>query len=404
MKNRFIPLVNFAWKRQQKNRSKTEEVFEFSYVSKVYIQKELKSLKRSKATGFDDLAPNLIKDSAEMISKPMAFIVNLFFKTGVMPTEWKIALIKPLHKSGEGANPDNYRPISILPVLSKIMEKAVHNQLSEYLESNNLLSEKQFGYRKKRSTELAKALLLDDIRKAADKGKITGAIFIDLSKAFDTLGHATLLAKLKQYGVSNVTLQWFESYLFDRKQIVGFDDELSDPYPVLCGVPQGSILGPLLFLILFNDFPDILKKADVVEFADDTVIYVSSNKISQIEEMLNNDLKNISSYFRENELVINLKPGKTECVLFGTAKRLAMSKADFALLFDGVPINVTTSYKYLGTVIDHTLYFGPQFDSMYKKSSSKLRLLCKLKYFLNEEAIRHVYRSIIQSVIRYNYF
>lgn len=171
MKNRFIPLVNFAWKRQQKNRSKTEEVFEFSYVSKVYIQKELKSLKRSKATGFDDLAPNLIKDSAEMISKPMAFIVNLFFKTGVMPTEWKIALIKPLHKSGEGANPDNYRPISILPVLSKIMEKAVHNQLSEYLESNNLLSEKQFGYRKKRSTELAKALLLDDIRKAADKGK-----------------------------------------------------------------------------------------------------------------------------------------------------------------------------------------------------------------------------------------
>lgn len=235
MKNRFIPLVNFAWKRQQKNRSKTEEVFEFSYVSKVYIQKELKLLKRSKATGFDDLPPNLIKDSAEMISKPMAFIVNLSLKTGVMPTEWKIALIKPLHKSGEGANPDNYRPISILPVLSKIMEKAVHNQLSEYLESNNLLSEKQFGYRKKRSTELAKALLLDDIRKAADKGKITGAIFIDLSKAFDTLGHATLLAKLKQYGVSNVTLQWFESYLFDRKQIVGFDDELSDPYPVLCG-------------------------------------------------------------------------------------------------------------------------------------------------------------------------
>lgn len=312
MKNRFIPLVNFAWKRQQKNRSKTEEVFEFSYVSKVYIQKELKSLKRSKATGFDDLPPNLIKDSAEMISKPMAFIVNFSLKTGVMPTEWKIALIKPLHKSGEGANPDNYRPISILPVLSKIMEKAVHNQLSEYLESNNLLSEKQFGYRKKRSTELATALLLYDIRQAADKGKITGAIFIDLSKAFDTLGHATLLAKLKQYGVSNVTLQWFESYLFDRKQIVGFDDELSDPYPVLCGVPQGSILGPLLFLILFNDFPDILKKADVVEFADDTVIYVSSNKISQIEEMLNNDLKNISSYFRENELVINLKPGKTE--------------------------------------------------------------------------------------------
>lgn len=168
----------------------------------------------------------------------------------------------PIHKGGSVDDNNNYRPISVLSSFSKILERAVHHQLIDYLEANNLLSESQSGYRKRRSTELASILLTDNIRKAVDKGNLVGVLYIDLSKAFDTLSHSILLEKLKGVGFRGSANNWFGDYLFNREQFCIVEKCKSESMKITCGVPQGSILGPLLFLIYFNDF----EKCKIIKF------------------------------------------------------------------------------------------------------------------------------------------
>ena len=185
-------------------------------------------LKRNKATGDDDLPPGLLKDCASEIASPLCFIINLSLQHAEIPSDWRHALISPIFKSRSVSNPNNYRPISILLTLSKILERCVHQQLMEYLEVNNLLSRCQYGYRRMRSTDLAATLLLDSFRKEVDKGNLAGVVFMDLSKAFDTIAHSTLLGKLTTYGINNKELDWFTSYLFNRTQQVVLDNVTSE--------------------------------------------------------------------------------------------------------------------------------------------------------------------------------
>ena len=230
-----------------------------------------------------------------------------------------MAKVIPILKSGSMAEIDNYRPISILPTLSKILEKMVHKQLLKHLEFKGFLSEHQFGFRPNRSTELAVTFFPDLIRKEADGGKATGAVFIDLSKAFDTISHSVLLVKMSRYGIQENELNWFTDYLFLQKQIVQFKGVLSEPNPVFTGVPQGSILGPLLFLIHFNDVHKSLSYSKIITYADDTVIFTSSKDLDVIQHNLNEGIGSLASWFRDNKLIINLRKGKTEVMLFGTA-------------------------------------------------------------------------------------
>ena len=224
-----------------------KEKFLFRSLKEEEILTELKNLKRKKATGLDNLPPGLLKDAAGVIAKPLTFIINLSLETGVVPTEWKMAKVIPIFKSGSMAEIDNYRPISILPTLSKILEKMVHKQLMKHFEFNGFLSEHQFGFRPNRSTELAVTLFTDLIRKEADGGKATGAIFIDLSKAFDTISHSVLLEKLSRYGIQDNELNWFTDYLFLRNQIVQFKGVLSEPNPISQVFPKEVFLGRYCF-------------------------------------------------------------------------------------------------------------------------------------------------------------
>ena len=190
----------------------------------LFVEKELRSLKRNKATGADEIPPGVIKDSASTLAKPISFLINLSLNTSSVPRDWKIAKITPLFKGGDSNEETNYRPISVLSVFSKVLERAVHQQLIHFLESNKLLSENQFGYRKNRSTELAATMLVDNIRKEIDQEKLAGVLFVDLSKAFDTLSHSVLLSKLESYGIKGLSLNWFKDYLFNRIQFCVVDN------------------------------------------------------------------------------------------------------------------------------------------------------------------------------------
>ena len=239
------------------------------------------------------LPPGLLKDCAKGISKPICHIINLSIQTSTVRSIWKVSKISPVFKIGANTLPENYRPISVLPVLSKLLEKAVDSKLMNFLETGNLLSDSQYGFRNNPSTKMGATLLCDNIRRKIDIGKMVGTIYIDLSKAFDTIGHGILLQKLPAYGIRNKELCWFTFYLFNRKQIVEVNNIRSISEPVYCGVPQRSILGPLLFILFFNDFVDHVKHSSVIKYADDTVIFLSHTDIEKIERLLNEDMESI---------------------------------------------------------------------------------------------------------------
>ena len=396
----LIPLVNFIWRKPEFMPLRTTKTFKLGYIPKIFVERELKRLKKHKSTGLDQLPSIILRDAAAEISTPLTYILNLSITTDTVPKIWKTAKIIPIHKTGDTTLPENYCPISVFPILSKLLERSVHSQLLQFLEENHLLNEWQFGYRLKRSTKTASTILTDNIRREVDNGHLVGAVFIDLSKAFDTISHSVLLNKLKSYGIDGKELNWMTDYLFNRKQLVDFQNTYSDEKPLQTGVPQGSILGSLLFVLFLNDLYEVLKHSKIVKYADDTVIYVSHKDVIVIQNKLNEDMENISHYFDSNELIINLKKGKTESMLFGTTKRL--KNQDLDVNFRNTSINHVKFYKYLGNIIDNTLSFERNFNSVYKKASGRLRLLAKLRPSLTVEAARKIYISMIIPLLTYS--
>ena len=394
-------MTNFVWKHQTSNENIVTR-FSFKQVQVSEVLRNLKNLKRKKSVGLDDLPPGLFKDTANVIAEPLTYIINLSLNTGIIPTDWKKGKIIPIYKSGSAKDIDNYRPITILPVASKILEKCVHSQVLNYLEENKLLSDSQFGYRPHRSTELAATLFLDNIRENMDKGQLTGAIFIDLRKAFDTISHSLIVSKLPNYGISGIEKEWFTNYLFAREQCVSVNGEQSSFKPVKCGVPQGSILGPLLFIMHFNGIVASLNNCKILMYADDTVIYYSHKDIEVIEKKLQDDLASITSWLQQNQLIINMKKGKTESMLFGTGKRLStLNDRQMNLECNGSKVNFTSHYKYLGAHLRPSLNMNDHVNKAFKKASGYLKLLAKTRFFLSTKASLDIYRAMVIPVLTY---
>ena len=211
------------------------------------------SLKPNKSSGFDNISARTILQCYESLKAPLKYIFNLSLNTGDVPNNLKIAKVTPIHKTGEKAETSNYRPISVLPCFSKILERIMYNRVYNFITKNNLLYEKQFGFQAKHSTDHAILELSNEIYQNFSDNKFTLGVFIDLSKAFDTVNHDILLKKLTFYGINNLYLTWFKSYLSGRTQYIQYDNSKTEMVNISCGVPQGSILGPLLFLIYVND-------------------------------------------------------------------------------------------------------------------------------------------------------
>ena len=294
------------------------------------IEKIILSMPTGKAPGADKIPLRVIKDCLPIVLPSLTSIINTCFMTETFPTLWKMAEVTPILKNGDHEKANNNRPISLLPILSKICEKAALNQFLPYLVSNDRLTTKQSGNKRFHSTETSLIHTTDFILNAMDKKKTTAIVLLDMSKAFDSINHGILLNKLQDMGASISALQWFNSYLSNRTQTVRIHSALSDPLPMVNVVPQGSILGSILFSIHINDLPKIPRSCSTDCYVDDTKLYMCfpvQDYQSAITE-INNDLIKIRNWCCDNLLLLN--PDKTELIVYGS-RQLLSKLPDFQL-------------------------------------------------------------------------
>lgn len=277
------------------------------------------SIKSKSSTGHDDISNNLVKKIIANIARPLTHIFNQSFVTGIFPDTYKLAKVIPLFKSGNKHDPNNYRPISLLPSFSKILEKLMHKRLIKFITKHDLIYPEQYGFLRGRSTEHAMLDIIYRITEAIENKKLTLGIFLDLSKAFDTISHSILINKLTIYGIRGTSSKWFQSYLSNRFQYVHTGRATSSYQSVTAGVPQGSVLGPLLFLLYINDMPAISSILNYILFADDTTGLYSAPTLDDLFLSVNNELEKLDTWFSVNKLLINLK--KTNFVLFMTRQK-----------------------------------------------------------------------------------
>ena len=333
----------------------------------------------NKSLGPNSIPIYIMKLCNAFFSNGLLKIVNLSFVTGIFPDLCKIAKVVPIFKKGDPLKCNNYRPISLLPIFSKIFEKFIYSRMYSFLEKNNLLQDKQFGFRSKHSTTHALISLTESIKNFLDKKDIVSGIFIDLEKAFDTVNHSILCDKLNYYGFRGKSNDLIKSYLINRKQFVSINGYDSTKLDITCGVPQGSTLGPLLFLLYINDLQNSLKFAKSSHFADDTCLTYSNKNPKTLEINLNHDLKNLTQWLRANRLSLNVD--KTKLLIF-KSKYNKNQYQDMIIKLLGKRLEPSTSVKYLCIHIDHNLSWDCHIKEMNAKLSrtngiiSNLRQLC----------------------------
>ena len=359
----------------------------------------ISNLKNTKAYDSFELPVHIIKKIAPNITEPLIHLINQSFSTGIVPKAMKTAKITPIYKCGDSHNMTNYRPISKLSCFSKILERAMHVRLYDFLESNDILYNKQFGFRKNHSTSYAIIEIVDRITEALDRRKITIGVFLDLSKAFDTIKHDILLDKLAHYGVRGLALNWFRSYLADRFQQVNYNNSLSNLVSILCGVPQGSILGPLLFLVYINDITNCTSKLLFFLFADDTNVFITGDGDQELFTSMNTELSHLTNWFHANILSLNAK--KTNYIIFSGPKMRVTEDPNKTIIINNTPIIRVQQTKFLGMILDEHLTWRPHINLVKNKASKMIGIIRRLRYVLPSHTLRSLYNAFILPYFNY---
>ena len=374
------------------------------------VEKIIAGLKNSKTAGTDFLDTTAIKMISQDIVPAITHIVNLSIRYSKFPEAWKYAKIIPLHKKDDILNPKNYRPVAILPILSKILERAIFEQVVEYFENNHLFHPNHHGFRKHHNTCTALLQMYDGWVEAADRGDLTGVCLLDMSAAFDTVNHSLLLQKLRLYGFSQDSLEWMSSYLSGRNQSVCIDGTLSPPLRISTGVPQGSILGPLFYIIFTNDLPETIFTCQkhsqpsnptigsrsvftthcqdcgsVCCFADDSTLSVSDPDPDILTEKLSEKYAVLSDYLSSNKLKLNDE--KTHLVLMTTAENRRLNNPIIELAANTEIVDTTSAEKLLGTFIHQDLkwneYIAENENSLLKSLTTRVNALKKISLYSN---------------------
>lgn len=354
------------------------------------------SLKNS-SYGLDSIPTRIFKTIINFISVPLASIVNSSFSAGIFPDSLKHALVIPLHKAGLVNDLRNYRPISILPLLSKIFEKCMYKNLVSYLSRYNILNSDQFGFRKGRSTSDALIHIIDKIYNALNSREHVFGVSIDFSKAFDTVSHSILIRKLYAYGIRGLALRWFDSYLGGRTQSVRVGGCLSTSRPVRFGVPQGSVLGPILFLIYINDINMSCQSVDYTLFADDTTVIVKDRNYDNLVNKTNSSLSSIFNWTINNRLSLNAS--KTSLLLF--TNRIHDVSTPYLIKIDDVPVWLGEEVKFLGINIDFSLNFANHISYVCGKVSKTSGILNKIKNCAPQDVLLKIYYSLVYPYLTY---
>ena len=365
------------------------EVFQ---ASQEEVLKLCKDIEVMKASGIDKLSSNICKDAFLVLSHQLTYMFNCSLNSALFPDKWKVAKVISLFKGGDRENVGNYRPVSLLPLPGKLLERIVHKRITEFWETNNFLTSDQGGFRKGHSTVATIADLTDELFMQINKGNTTLATFFDLRKAFDTVNMGILKKKLEKSGIRNTVLRWCSNYLTNRFQCTYANGVTSDMLPVTCGVPQGSVLGPLFFLVFVNDVQGALDECGIKLYADDTVLYQSGINCEEAVVNLQGSVNKFANWCEVNSLTINIS--KTKTMAFGSRQKVKRAKGG-TIKLGGEVLKQVPSYKYLGLILDSTLNYNLHVNQVIRTVLHKLMLLSKMKKYLRDDTALSIYKAMV---------
>ena len=366
-------------------------------VTPLEIEDIIANLDSTKSIGPFSIPINLLQVLKGHISHPLAKLINQSFVQGIVPSKLKVAKVIPLFKQGDSKMLSNYRPISLLPMFSKLYEKAMHKRLYSFVTSNNIIHPLQFGFQENHSVDHALISITEAIRSTLDNKKYGCGVFIDLQKAFDSVNHNLLLSKLEHYGMRGDFLLWLSSYLSNRHQYVSVNGRDSNLMTIAYGVPQGSVLGPLLFLLFINDLPGVSKKLKFYLFADDTNIYYETDTPDKLAKKVNTELKYVKQWLDANKLSLNIN--KTNYMFFHSPG--ATLPVNAAIKIGNRFISRVKYMKFLGLLLDEHLCWKYHLSQLSKKLSRTCGILLKIRNYLPTDILRCIYNSLFMSFLQY---